>query len=91
VRGPSKWTLSDPYGLNFQERRVLEMLRVGKGTREIANVLGVSTRTVHTYYVRIYRKTDTHHRCECLAKVAPWSPDMDLEDEIDAVAERSGS
>jgi len=84
----NKWTANDPAGLTFRERCVVEYLRKGKGTREIANLLGVSPRSMYTYCGRIFRKTGTHHRLELLAKVSAWSPDVNLEDEIEAVADR---
>jgi DNA-binding CsgD family transcriptional regulator len=91
VNKTSKWRLSDPSDLTIQERRVVELLRVGKGSRQIAELMGISRNTLNTYCCRIFKKTGTHHRIEMLAAVPPWSPDMVLEDEMDGVVERGQS
>src|SRR6185295_3198503 len=61
----AKWTTDDPFGLTFQERRIVELLRAGRRTRDICTILNLTTtRSLYTYCYRIFRKTGTHHRLE---------------------------
>jgi DNA-binding CsgD family transcriptional regulator len=90
-RGPPNWAERDPAGLSYQERRVLEFLRKGKTTREIAGYLGLTYDSARVYVYRALRKTGTHNRLELVATVPHWSPGAALDDEIDAVASRGNS
>jgi len=88
----AKWTTDDPFGLTFQERRIVELLRAGRRTRDICTILNLTTtRSLYTYCYRIFRKTGTHHRLELLAKVPPWSPDVTLEQELEGIVSKGES
>ncbi len=44
--------------LSDQERHIFQLLSNGDGTQQIAELLGISTRTVESYYARIQDKLD---------------------------------
>jgi DNA-binding CsgD family transcriptional regulator len=46
----------ESYGLTSSELKVANFVRQGKRTREIASLLGISTRTVEAYRLGIRRK-----------------------------------
>jgi DNA-binding NarL/FixJ family response regulator len=50
--------LPDP--LSSRERQVLQLVAEGKSSKEIARVLGVSTKTVDTHRTRLMSKLDIH-------------------------------
>lgn len=49
-------------GLTSRERQVLELLSTGRSNQEIAELLGVSVRTVHKHLEHLYPKLDVHDR-----------------------------
>lgn len=60
----------DPSGLTPREQQVLERLRSGETTREIADSYGIGRQTVKNYATVIYEKLGVSGRAE-LARVAP--------------------
>ena len=46
--------------LSARERQVLQLIAEGKTTKEVAVVLGISTKTAETYRTRIMAKLDIH-------------------------------
>lgn len=44
------------YSLSDQERQIYKLLGKGEGTQQIADTMGISARTVETYYARIQDK-----------------------------------
>lgn len=53
------------FGLSPRELEVLEACTDGQSTKEVAQLLDISVRTVETHRNSIYRKTD----CSCLAEL----------------------
>lgn len=56
--------------LSERERQVLQLLAQGKIYKEIADLLGVSQNTVHSYIRRVYEKLHVRSRMEAVAKLA---------------------
>ena len=54
--------------LSTRELQVLELLSTGFIYKEIADKLGISYETVHTYIRRIYEKLQVRTRTEAVAK-----------------------
>ncbi len=54
--------------LSAREEEVMALLIQGASNREIAQVLGLSARTVETYLHRIYKKLEAHNRTEAVAR-----------------------
>jgi two-component system, NarL family, response regulator NreC len=46
--------------ISARERQVVQLIGEGKSTKQIADVLGISIKTVETHRVRIMRKLDIH-------------------------------
>ena len=42
--------------LTPREREVMQLLAEGKSNKEVASILGISTRTAHTHHAEIMRK-----------------------------------
>jgi DNA-binding NarL/FixJ family response regulator len=57
--------------LSERERQVLQLLAQGKIYKEIADLLGVSQNTVHSYIRRVYEKLHVHSKMEAVAKLGP--------------------
>lgn len=55
-------------GLSEREQQVLDLLSQGLMYKEIAEKLGISYETVHTYIRRIYEKLQVRTRTEAVAK-----------------------
>ena len=55
--------------LTARENKILEMLAMGFGNKEIANKLFVSVNTVRTHIGHIYEKLHVHNRIEALNKI----------------------
>jgi len=55
-------------GLSEREQQVLDLLSQGLIYKEIADKLGISYETVHTYIRRIYEKLQVRTRTEAVAK-----------------------
>jgi DNA-binding NarL/FixJ family response regulator len=49
---------SDP--LTSRERQVLQLISEGKSTKEVASVLGISTKTAESHRTRLMQKLDIH-------------------------------
>lgn len=60
-------TLADDYGLTEGQMRVVEMLREGKGNREIADLLSLTEGTVKVHVSKILRKLGVASRAEAIA------------------------
>jgi DNA-binding CsgD family transcriptional regulator len=56
-------------GLTVRESQVLALVAVGRSNREIAELLGVSQRTVHKHLERCFRKLDVRTRVQAAGKV----------------------
>jgi DNA-binding CsgD family transcriptional regulator len=69
---------SDPR-LTAREREVLEWLSGGKTDRDIANILGISPRTVHKHLQRIYEKLGVETRTAAVARAYLPSPQAILQ------------
>jgi DNA-binding NarL/FixJ family response regulator len=54
--------------LSEREQQVLDLLSLGLMYKEIADKLGISYETVHTYIRRIYEKLQVRTRTEAVAK-----------------------
>ena len=54
--------------LSEREQQVLDLLSQGLMYKEIADKLGISYETVHTYIRRIYEKLQVRTRTEAVAK-----------------------
>jgi DNA-binding NarL/FixJ family response regulator len=65
--GPADETLSE------RERQVLDLLSHGHPEKQIADRLGISPHTVHTYIRRIYEKLHVHSHAQAVAKYAEQS------------------
>lgn len=60
---------NDVEQLSERERQVLELLAQGKFYKEIADMLGISQHTVHSYIRRIYEKLHVRSRMDAVAKL----------------------
>ena len=76
-RGPRASSAKAPgrHSLSPREAEVLEWLKHGLSEKEVAEELGVSTHTVHTYVKGLYRVFQVRTRAElmawCLAGLRP--------------------
>jgi len=61
--------------LSEREQQVLDLLSQGLIYKEIADKLGISYETVHTYVRRIYEKLQVRTRTEAVAKFLRGGPD----------------
>jgi DNA-binding CsgD family transcriptional regulator len=86
-----KWSEHDPAGLSEHERRVVELLRIGRSTRQIAGSMSISLNSTYTYIQRVMIKTHTHSRAELIMKIDPWTPADVVEQEIEGVAVRGSA
>ena len=67
---PSEWrSLSSGLGLSPRECGIVRGVFDGDSERRIAERLGLSPHTVHTYLSRIYRKLQVQSREELLVRV----------------------
>jgi DNA-binding NarL/FixJ family response regulator len=60
--------------LSERERQVIDLLSHGHPEKQIAERLGISPHTVHTYIRRIYEKLHVHSHAQAVAKYAEQSP-----------------
>jgi DNA-binding NarL/FixJ family response regulator len=60
--------------LSERERQVLDGLVKGALYKEIADTLGISMGTLHTYIRRIYEKLHVHSRAQAVARVTQRQP-----------------
>ncbi len=67
VGGAAKVSAPVPAGLTPRELEVLRHVAAGLSSREIAEELVLSVRTVERHIANIYRKTDTHSRAQATA------------------------
>lgn len=49
---------SDP--LSIRERQVLQLIAEGKSTKDVASLLGISTKTAESHRSRLMKKLDIH-------------------------------
>lgn len=61
-------------GLSEQERRVLELVTEGKTNKEIAQVMGLSPKTVKNYLSHVFQKLQVKRRSEAAARFARATP-----------------
>jgi DNA-binding CsgD family transcriptional regulator len=54
--------------LSLREREVLDWLAGGKTDRDIADILGISHRTVHKHLQRIYEKLGVENRTSAVMR-----------------------
>ena len=66
---PSLQGASEVAQLSERERQVLQLLAQGKIYKEIADLLGVSQNTVHSYIRRVYEKLHVRSKMEAVAKL----------------------
>ena len=59
----------DSFRLTAREREVLQWLSGGKTDRDIAEILGISPRTVHKHLQRIYEKLGVETRTAAVVRV----------------------
>ncbi len=62
-------------GLTDIERRVAELVAIGRTNREIASKLFISRRTAEAIIARVYRKLDVHSRAGLATRMAVDDPD----------------
>lgn len=55
-------------GLSAREYQILQRIAQGKGTKEIARDLGISSGTVRSHILRIFSKLDVASRMEAVMK-----------------------
>jgi DNA-binding NarL/FixJ family response regulator len=67
-------TTSHTENLSEREQQVLDLLSQGLMYKEIAEKLGISYETVHTYIRRIYEKLQVRTRTEAVAKFLRRQP-----------------
>jgi DNA-binding NarL/FixJ family response regulator len=56
----------DQFGLSGREKEVLELLRLGMSTPEIARTMSISHSTAKTYVARLYEKLGAANRAQAL-------------------------
>jgi DNA-binding NarL/FixJ family response regulator len=66
--------ISEDEVLSERERQVIDLLSHGHPEKQIAERLGISPHTVHTYIRRIYEKLHVHSHAQAVAKYAEQSP-----------------
>jgi DNA-binding CsgD family transcriptional regulator len=59
----------EQFGLSPRERDVVRWLMAGKADRDIAELLGISVRTVHKHLQRIYEKLGVENRTAAVMRV----------------------
>jgi two-component system response regulator NreC len=57
-RSKSRADKKDP--LTLRERQVLQLIAEGKGTKEVAQLLGISVKTAESHRTRLMQKLDIH-------------------------------
>jgi two-component system response regulator NreC len=62
LSGESKQELDDPNALSPREREVLQLIAEGNTSREIAEILNLSVKTVQSHRTNLMRKLDLHDR-----------------------------
>ena len=53
-----------PLVLTSRERQVLQLLAEGQANKEVANMLGITTKTAETHRARIMAKLEVHSMSE---------------------------
>lgn len=71
----SKPVVMQSTALSKRENEILVLLAQGYLYKEIADITGISLRTVNTYIRRIYEKLHVHSRAQAVAAVANLNPD----------------
>jgi DNA-binding NarL/FixJ family response regulator len=61
-----------PITLSHRELQVLQLLAEGKSTKEIADLLGISVKTVETHRYRMMEKLDTHDMAGLVRHAIRW-------------------
>lgn len=60
---------AERWGLSAREREVTQWLSAGKADRDIADILGISPRTVHKHLQRIYEKLGVETRTAAVLRI----------------------
>ena len=60
---------ADGFGITPREREVLALIAFGKSSRQIAEILGISFKTVTTHRYRLQKKLNAHHTAD-LTRIA---------------------
>lgn len=71
--GQQSFNQSPAEALSTRELEVFEMTGQGMGTREIADVLGLSIKTVESYRARIKMKLNLNNAAELVQHAVQWS------------------
>ena len=58
--------------LTRRERQIFDLTIAGRRTRELAQELGISARTVETHRCRVLRKLGAHNAVELMRLAAGW-------------------
>ena len=66
LSGESKKDEDDPNALSPREREVLQLIAEGNTSREIAEILNLSVKTVQSHRTNLMRKLDLHDRGELI-------------------------
>lgn len=71
-------------GLSERERQVFELLGEGRSTREIAETLGLSVKTIETYREKVKTKLNVGNGAELVRRAVQWT--LQREDETESEA-----
>ncbi|AOY91132.1 hypothetical protein BKK79_04365 [Cupriavidus sp. USMAA2-4] len=77
---PPRLAAAPPGTLTARERQVLRWLARGKTDRDIASVLGISTRTVQKHLQHVYVKLGVETRTAAVVRGMGWLPADDAAD-----------
>ena len=66
LSGETRKDEDDPNALSPREREVLQLIAEGKTSREIADILNLSIKTVQSHRTNLMRKLDLHDRGEII-------------------------
>jgi DNA-binding NarL/FixJ family response regulator len=83
VSGTTTKSEQDFLCLSDREREVFRLLGSGMGTRQIAEQLGVSIRTIDTYREKIKHKLNLKNASELLQHAIQWAKNIDQEQGAD--------
>jgi DNA-binding NarL/FixJ family response regulator len=64
-----KYSPSEKYGLTTREKEIIELIVEGQSSKEVADKLRISDKTVVPHLKNIFHKLDVHNRAMLVAKV----------------------